>query len=68
MTTTTKALNKIHIIAMARHAGLAFQDADAIFLNDLAGEKEVLAFARMIERASQPQTDDETKLRQGPRV
>ncbi|WP_420474529.1 hypothetical protein [Noviherbaspirillum sp. ST9] len=58
MPTTTKALNKIHIIAMARHAGLAFQDADAIFLNDLAGEKEVLAFARLIERASQPQADD----------
>lgn len=58
MTTSTKALNKIHIIAMARHAGLAFQDADAIFLNDLAGEKEVLAFARMIEHASQSRTNE----------
>lgn len=53
MTTNTKSLNKIHIIAMARHAGLVIQDADAIFLNDLAGEKELLAFARMIERAAQ---------------
>ena len=49
--TNHKPINKIHILAMARHAGLAIQDDNAFFLNDLASEKELLAFARLIERA-----------------
>lgn len=48
---TYKPISKIHILAMARHAGLAIQDDNAFFLNDLASEKELLAFARLIERA-----------------
>lgn len=46
-----KSLSKIHVLAMARHAGLAIQDDKVFFLNDLASEKELLAFARLLERA-----------------
>jgi hypothetical protein len=48
---TTKYISKIHILAMARHAGLAIQDDNKFFLNDLASEKELLTFARLIERS-----------------
>ena len=50
MTAIIKPLHKIHLIAMARHAGLVVQEGQAVFVNDLAGEKEVIAFARMVER------------------
>lgn len=56
MTTAVKTLNKMHIIAMARHAGLVIQDDNAVYLNDLAGEKELIAFARLIERAARNMT------------
>jgi len=46
-----KHISKLHILAMARHAGLAFQDDNNFFLNDLASEKELVAFARLLERA-----------------
>lgn len=49
--TTYKPISKIHVLAMARHAGLAIQDDQVFYLNDLASEKELLAFARLIERA-----------------
>jgi len=49
--TTSKSISKIHILAMARRAGLAIQDDNKFFLNDLASEKELLTFARLIEQA-----------------
>ena len=51
MNNSSKHLSKLHILAMARHAGLAFQDDNNFFLNDLASEKELVAFARLLERA-----------------
>lgn len=52
-----KSISKMHILAMARHAGLAFQDKNDVFLNDLATEKELVAFARLLERAIHAEHD-----------
>lgn len=44
-----KSLNRREIVELARKARLIFKDADSCYLNDVATEKELITFVRLIE-------------------
>lgn len=49
MRVNTKELKRDEILALARQAKLMVVDGGAYYLNDMATDKELLAFARLLE-------------------
>lgn len=55
MKTQHKELKRDEILALAHQARLMIADGDISYLNDMATDKELLAFARLLEaRHSEP--------------
>ena len=49
MKTPHKELKRDEILALAQQARLMIADGDISYLNDMATDKELLAFARLLE-------------------
>jgi len=57
----TKQLNRNQIITLARQSKLMIEDGDACYLNDMAKEKELFAFVRLVENAVRQTGDEDTR-------
>jgi hypothetical protein len=49
MTASTHELKRTDILAMAQQAKLMIPDGDVCYLNDMATDKELIAFVRLLE-------------------